>query len=1131
MRRSLIHYWRLNLAVLLGAAVTTAVLTGALIVGDSVRGSLRGLTLERLGKIDDAMIAEKFFRQELSNDIENSPAFQRNFSAAAPAILLSGTAIHAKSKTRATKININGVEQNFLPFFAADSANLAPSLFSKPSGQIFPSVAINQALQNELQAKIGDQILLSFQKQSEVPRESLLGRKETDDLVQTLRLTLTAIIPDRGIGRFGLRPQQALSRNAFVALTTLQKTLGKTRRANALLVARQANAWSDSAASILKNILRHAVTLDDFGLKLLQHEDYFSLESRELILKPVLFDTVKEIAADLRAPLQPVLTYLANTLTANGKTIPYSTVSALHLTHGRGFDFLKSTSGAFVSKLDEHEILLNEWAAHDLAVAIGDTIDMSYFAVGGRGELIIKKSRFALQGIVAIKGLAADRNLTPDFPGIHDANDMHSWNPPFPVDLNLIRPKDEKYWDQFRATPKAFVALETGRRLWGSRFGNLTSIRIGAAPDRDLSSTKRIFQKKLLERVAPEQNGFVFQPIKAQGLRAATGATDFSGLFIGFSLFLIISAALLVGLLFRLGVENRAREIGLLLSVGYPLQTVRKKFLCEGSVVASLGGLLGIGGAMLYAALLMTGLRTWWRDAVGTTFLSLHINSVSLISGYLISFGVIAFAIWQTIQQLKKIPTPALLNGVIMMNTMKPPRLARMVAYGATVLAALSTLAAIITGAISATALFFSTGALLLVASLAFLALWFRRQNLGRQPLHAASTMQIAMRNSTRFASRSLLCVTLVACACFVIVAVGANRREFGAEQFRKNSGTGGFALLADSDIALHHDLNTAAGRFELGVAEADSNLFANNRVISFRVLPGEDASCLNLYQPQKPRILGAPHEFIQRGGFLFQASTAASNENPWQLLEQEIAPEIIPAIGDYNSVKWILHRGLGQDLAMQDEFGRTIKLRLLGLLQSSIFQGEIIISEANFLKHFPSRSGYAFFLMEASRADREKTAQVLENALSDYGFDATSTAEKLANYQAVENTYLSVFQAVGGLGLLLGTLGLGIVLIRNVIERRGEMATLRAFGFRRSVLATMLVRENVFLIICGIVIGSGAALIAVAPHLLGGQAQVPWLSLTVTLALVLVVGWLASWTAVSVALRIPLLAALKAET
>ncbi len=1120
---SLIYFWRINLAVLLGAAVATAVLTGALLVGDSVRGSLRDLTLERLGKIDHALVSDKFFRQQLAPALSNDSEFNQHFEAPAPAILLNGTAIHATTKSRAAKININGVDQEFASLFG--NTGDFSTLFSKASQQIFPSVIINDALQKELQAEVGDQILLSFPRPSEVHRESLLGRKETADLVETIRLTLTAVVPDRGAGRFGLRPNQNLPRNAFVALANLQKAFEEKDRVNALLVA---NKITEPADTSLQNTLRKVITLNDLGLTLHERDDYLSLESRELILKPQIAAAVESIAAELGAPTLPVLTYLANTMTAKGRTIPYSTVSALNRANSEILGALELTGGTLAPELDDDEIFLNTWAAADLGVTNRDTIDMSYYAVGSRGELVTKIARFSLKGILAMTGLAADRTLTPEFPGIHDADDMGSWNPPFPVELNLIRPKDEAYWDEFRATPKAFVSLKTGQKLWRSRFGDLTAIRISAAPNSDLRTTQEIFQKKLLERLDPEQNGFVFQPVKEQGLRAAAGATDFSMLFIGFSFFLIISAALLVGLLFRLSAEQRAKEIGLLLAVGYPLQAVRRSLMIEGGVIAGIGCLAGLASAIVYAAFLMAGLRTWWVAAVGTSFLSLHVNFISLIIGYFAAVLVVLFSIWWAIRQLGKIPATALLNGVTNVDETKPQRFARAIAIATAGLAGLSLPVALLSGGNSSAALFFITGALLLIAGFAFLSLWFRQQSRKVQPNFG--TARMSARNTARHPGRSLLCAALVGCACFVIVAVGANRREFGQEQLMKNSGSGGFTLLAESDIPLHHDLNTPTGRFELGISETDSATLNRAHVIPLRLLPGEDASCLNLYQPEKPRVLGVPSELIKHGGFQFQASSTENGENPWQLLEQEIAPEVIPAFGDYNSVMWILHLGLGKDLVMQDEPGNTIKLRLLGLLQSSIFQSEILISEANFLKYFPRQSGYSYFLIETPITNAEATTQILEGALSDYGFDVTSTTEKLANYQAVENTYLSVFQMLGGLGLLLGTLGLGIILIRNVIERRGELATLRAFGFRRSTLAKMLVAENSFLIICGILIGSFSALVAVLPHLLGGHAQTPWLSLVLTLALVFVIGLIASLVAVSTALRIPLLPALKAE-
>jgi ABC-type antimicrobial peptide transport system permease subunit len=189
-----------------------------------------------------------------------------------------------------------------------------------------------------------------------------------------------------------------------------------------------------------------------------------------------------------------------------------------------------------------------------------------------------------------------------------------------------------------------------------------------------------------------------------------------------------------------------------------------------------------------------------------------------------------------------------------------------------------------------------------------------------------------------------------------------------------------------------------------------------------------------------------------------------------------------------------------------------------------------VIISEKHFLRHFPSVDGYAKFLIERPTANAEKIGSLLEKSLRDYGFDATSTREKLAGFQTVENTYLSVFQTLGGLGLLLGTIGLGIILIRNAIERRGELAILRAFGFRRATLTFMLVAENAYLILAGIAIGAISALLAVAPHLTSGNARVPWFSLCLTLFSVLLVGLIASVVSAAFALRIPLLPALKAE-
>src|SRR5689334_14672776 len=188
-------------------------------------------------------------------------------------------------------------------------------------------------------------------------------------------------------------------------------------------------------------------------------------------------------------------------------------------------------------------------------------------------------------------------------------------------------------------------------------------------------------------------------------------------------------------------------------------------------------------------------------------------------------------------------------------------------------------------------------------------------------------------------------------------------------------------------------------------------------------------------------------------------------------------------------------------------------------------------MSEKNFLRLFPTQEGYRMFLIDVP--NRQQTAAVstaLEERLSDFGFDAVSTEDRLASFHRVENTYLSTFQLLGGLGLILGTLGMAAVLLRNVFERRRELALLRAVGYNSSHFALMVISENVLMLCCGVGIGFVCALLAIAPVFFERGGRLPNVSLGLLLLAVLVSGALASLVATIAALRSPLLPALRAE-
>ena len=1067
------YFWRIHFIVALCTAVATGVLAGALIVGDSVKGSLRGLTKERLGTIQHALLADRFFPPDVLNR-------QNTVSA----ILLNGTIVAPQTQTRASRVNILGVPESFFAFWEGSAT---PHL-NKTSAQTFNPIVINAALQRELHVNVGDTLLVNVPQAADIHPEFLLGERDTAEAIQSLRLIVSEIVPTENAGRFSLRAHQSLPLNAFIALPILQRVLGQDDRINALFTA--------EAIPILPDDL--ALHMGALDLEVQEHDTHFDLQSQQYLLKPIFSDLARTIAAENGIPTLPTLTYLANTISAKDKTIPYSTIVALPTGEGEFSHLLNKHTVA-----SEPGIIFNTWAATDLGVEVGDQISITYYRVGAGEEYITETASFLLRGIVPIEGITADRDLIPTFPGIHETADMSEWESPFPIDYALIRNKDEVYWDEYGATPKAFIPLETGQQLWKNRFGDLTAIRFGVAPNASLQATRTLFETEFLKKIQPEQAGFRFLALQSDGLQAATGATDFGMLFSSLSAFIIIAVALLVGMLFRIGVEQRSREIGILQAIGYPLTQIRRQFLYEGVIIAGIGSLCGCLLAIGYAQLMIYGLQTWWLPAIGTPFMELHVSIWSLLIGAVISLSVVMLSIRLTVHKLGRASTVSLLAGKTDFVDATPTD-----GYRTKKMRYLRWLAAVIGLGLAiwieqpVVSLLFVALLIIGIGSAAF-DKWLKSQNIPKQ----LNRTRFAIRNAARQPGRSKTCVTTISIACCIIVAVGANRHDAPPETE--------YAFVAESALPLHHNLNTLDGRFELGFSDKASELLSASEVIPFRVLPGEDVSCLNLYQPQKPQILGA--------------SDAMIGKDPWvglYLMSTESGK--VPAIGDEKSLRWILHHNPDDDFIIQDEFGTPLHLELQTVV-NSLFQSQLIISESNFTKYFPSQSGYQFFLIKTPPALREETAQVLEKTLGDYGFDLASAAARLASYRAVENTYISTFQSLGGLGVLLGTFGLALVLFRNIIERRGELATLRAFGFGRRLLSRMLFLESSFLLVSGMLIGIVAGLASIFASQ-GHLPPFPWFSLTITLLFIFGFGIIANAVAVAVALRSPLLATLKSD-
>ena len=1115
--RSAAYHWRTNLAVCCGVAAAVATLAGALLVGDSVRGSLRDLVLQRLGRTGHAITSTTFFREQLADDVA-----ARTSAAAAPLIATTGFLTHEPSGRRASSVFVYGVDDRFWRFHRIE-----------PRDGVF----VSAALAAELGAAQGDVLLTRLQKPSEIPLESLYARKE--DVARTVRLRLDGVLPRAQLGEFSLQPRQADVHAVFVPLRRLQRDLAAPGRVNTVLLA---DASTDAAA---QSAFRASVALEDLGVKIGAGEDAttVTLESTSGIVGEALERAATDAGRSLGVSPTPVFTYLANTIRMGERSVPYSLVTGVDL---RALPPARR-AGDEAAEEPADAIVLNDWAARELGASPGQRVEIDYYLWDPAAGLRTATAAFTLTKVVPMAGLAADRRLAPEYPGITSAASLADWDPPFPVDLSRVRKQDEQYWDDHRATPKAFIPYERARELWSTRYGRITSLRFAVPPTTDVrfsaaaatdaAALVQALRRRLTETVVPASQGMVLSPTRRLALEASAGATNFGEYFTYFSFFLVFSALLLATLFFRLGVEQRLRQIGILRASGFTVAHVRRLLASEAAVVAAIGSAAGVAGAIAYAHAIVYGLKTWWVGAVGTTLLEVHVGGMSLLLGAAGGIlAAIACVLWSLRAVSRRSP-----RALLAAYSLDPPaaadprRGARAARAGA--VAAVAGLSLLTLGFVSPATqagAFFGAGAALVSAFLLALSAWLRASGgeaiTGRGPW---AVSRLGFRGAAFRPGRSVLSAALIACTAFIIVSVDAFRRGGGELTEDPKSGTGGFALLATSDVPIVHNPNDAAGREALMIRAPE---LERVRVSRFRVRPGEDASCLNLYRPGTPTIISPDASFVDANRFTFVrslAETEAERRNPWLLLRRRSADGEVPVIADDTSLKYVLHAAVGDTIAMDVGGERPLTLRFVGALRDSVLQGELVMGEDHFTRLFPGHEGFRFFLIEApgvrSPTQAAALAEAVERELEPFGVDAVSTTDRLAAFHRVENTYLSTFQALGGLGLLLGTVGLATVMFRNVLERRRELALLRAVGYDARHVTVMILAETALLVGSGVAAGAGGAAIAIAPAWLE-RGSAPGLGLALLLAGVLLAGLVSAAAATRAALSGRLLEALRSE-
>jgi len=1125
--RSLWFYRRTNASVLLGVVLSGAVLTGALLVGDSVRYSLKRFALLRLGRTELAMQTQRrFFGTALAEKLRD----ELPDAELCAALQLRGIAI-GQGGSDAERRQVNRVQVlGVLPEFwrlAPHETNLGP-LGSD-------GIALSRKLAAALAARVGDEVSLRVEKPALLPRDAPLSSRK-EGLSSRRAFTVKRIVGNEEFGRFSLAANQIAPHNAFVERAILQEMVGLEARANLLLFGQRNGSPITVATG--KRALHAAWQLAHAGLRLRDLPEYGirQLESDRIFLDPSAAKAALSVPMPEPAERQPagVLVYLVNEIAKKGNNharhTPYSFVTAV------------SPAGAPLSvvpaDMPDDGIVINRWLAEQLDAGPEDVLRIEYLQLSTANEFVTRAREFTVHRIVEMDALRAERALLPEFPGLTDVDTCRNWDIGMPMDEERLKDEaNEAYWKQYRGTPKAFVTLRAGQEMWANRFGSLTAVRYPLQ-----TGAGKTLAAAIRDRIDPGQLGFFLLPAREQATHAVSQSMDFGELFLSMSFFLIVAALMLTGLLFVFGVQQRAEEMGTLLANGYRRRDVRRLLLLEGALLAATGSICGALCGIGYTRVLVWGLANYWQGAVAGAAIRYHAEPgtvlVGVVTGFVCATGAMLAAMWRQ----SRLPARELLQSDLTTARGSAPAGGKpgfplgLVLSVAGIACALATvLWAVLCDADNPVMPFFAAGALLLVSGIGCMAHGLRRRAAADAAGDAAGRLTIdglGMRNAARRRGRSLTVAGLLACGCFMLFAVLAMKEDPGAHAAERWSGTGGFALFGESTIAAPADLSEPAMQRRFGLDRAEE--LRGVEVVSIKVHDGDDASCFNLNRAQAPRLLGvAPAPFAARHAFVPENDDGRL----WELLEAPLPNGLVPGlVGDSDTAMWGLQKKTdpthGDVLYYKDERGERFGVKLVGTLpmRLSILQGTVLISESDFNKRYPSEDGYRMFLFDVPVGKTESVRSVLGRRLERIGLDVSTTAQRLAEFYSVVATYLAMFLVLGGLGLLLGSIGIGIIVLRNVLERRSELALLKCVGFSHRQVARVVAAEHWLLLVLGLALGVVSAGVAIWPNLRTPGVQIPYGTIVALLVgiLALGLGWTA--TAARIALRRPLVPALRDE-
>ena len=1058
VKRSLRHYRARHGVFAATAALTAALLSSALLTGESLQAGLQAGLHARLGAARSAvLLAEGVFPADLGQRLPRTEA----------ALLLRGELLTAGGEVCASDAQVIGLRETLRRDQETGGAGFRTELNGRARDVLRAAEGAVRFVKPSLHAA---ELPLGQVKESRLVRRSL-----TPVLPSAQRPLNAALLP----GDFALRPASLPPVNVFAPLAALAKSAGVPGMANLLL--------SALPPQELARALAQALTPEACGLVLEEQraqggEPVTVIKSRRVFLPSGLREALEQAGLKVSAATY----HLADECAAGGRSTPYGFVAAV------------TPDGALVPRdLRDDETVIHAWLAETLGVNTNASVTVAWRRFEAGGRLVETQGLFHVRGVIPMAAAAEARRAMPVFPGLEGVDSCAAWDVGLPMEEERLNDAaNEAYWKAWRETPKLFFTHAAGKAAFGTVFGDAMSLSVAA----DAAAVRAV-----LRTIPPERLGFQVRPVWEEGLAAARGTTDFRLLFVGMAFIVVAASLLLVSLSLALALEARKSEIALFRALGWSSGRVALALAAEWGVPLCAGTVAGGCGGALFARALVWSLGRFWRDAfAGAEPLFLFSAPVAVLAAAISIVLTLLVLLHVTRRYAASLPTEVwqtqgAADAVRVPDGGAPPRRvsAASVCGGVLALAALAVMVWRPEGT-AANGAFFGAGFLLMVSILLFLAslgeAW-RRAAAGRSAVQTPVAAGVA--RALAVPRRSAPVVILLAVGLFLSVGILAMRHDPAAGSEHPWSGSGGFRAIVTSAVAQ----DRARG---LDLARAASGA---EGVVPVRVREGDEAGCLNMNAPQTPRLLGLEARVMARA----RAFEPREAGGVWSPLERLLPDGAIPALAaDRAMLQYSLkaRAGLtdGAVMTYAGSDGTPWRVRIVGVLpvRSGILQGALLIDERFFVQMFPEE-GYRMWLCDyapyalreaADAARRPATGQRSQAAALRHpapGVTVETVEERLRVLGAMEASYLDLFLVLGALGLLLGTAGLSLVILRGVDERRDEFALLAAVGVARRAVVRLLAAEYGLLVAAGLVSGILPALVAIQPAARSLGGALPW--------------------------------------